>query len=103
MKREFKCDNCEFRINKKCSTVIFATEFFTHYIPNCGTICLKNRIDDINNIIKETGLKKWKIADEIGVSDSYFSQLLGHKASVEKLQQILEAIYNLLERDDEDE
>lgn len=97
------CNNCEFRINKKCSTYMISTTSGILYLPQIGNPCLKNQIKYINNIIKATGLKKWKIADEIGVSDSYFSQLLGHKASAEKLQQIVDAIFNLLEGDDDDE
>lgn len=52
---------------------------------------------DIRNIIKESNLKYWQVADSIGLNDGNFSRLLRKELPKEKKEEILQAINKLLE------
>ncbi len=52
---------------------------------------------DIRNEITNRGLKYWKVAEGIGVSDSTFSRLLRHELPDEKKEEIRAAIRELKE------
>lgn len=52
---------------------------------------------DIRNIIKESNLKYWQVADALGLNDGNFSRLLRKELPREKKEEILQAINKLLE------
>lgn len=52
---------------------------------------MNNNIE-IRNAIFSNGLKKWEVADSLGVTDSTFSRMLRKEMSNEKKKEILDII-----------
>lgn len=50
---------------------------------------------DIRNAIFSSNIKKWKIAECLGIADSNFSRMLRKELSAEQKTKILEIIENL--------
>lgn len=46
----------------------------------------------IKNRLKETDVKQWQVADELGISEGNFSRKMRYEVSEEEKQMILEAI-----------
>lgn len=73
-KKDYKCDNCEYRINGECEVIDVrtATEEFSHYIPGFDTVCKK---DNPKRSTHNKAYKKWmkkyvkEHLDEIGLKD----------------------------------
>lgn len=55
---------------------------------------MENNIE-IRNAIFSNNIKKWKIADKLGITDSTFSRLLRNEISNEKKKEILNIINDL--------
>lgn len=53
---------------------------------------------DIKNYAKSKGVRLWRVAEELGTSDSGFSRMLRHEFSEERKQEIMEIIDQLAER-----
>ena len=52
---------------------------------------------DIRSEIKLAGLKLWEIADELGITDSYFSKKLRYEMSQNEKDQIRNIVIRLKE------
>lgn len=55
---------------------------------------MENNIE-IRNAIFSNNIKKWKIANKLGVTDSTFSRMLRNEISNDKKKEILNIINNL--------
>jgi len=55
---------------------------------------MENNIE-IRNAIFSNNIKKWKIANKLGVTDSTFSRMLRNEISNEKKEEILKIINTL--------
>ena len=55
---------------------------------------MENNIE-IRNAIFSNNIKKWEIANKLGVTDSTFSRMLRNEISNEKKKEILSIINNL--------
>lgn len=55
---------------------------------------MENNIE-IRNAIFSNNIKKWKIADKLGITDSTFSRMLRNEISNEKKKEILNIINDL--------
>ena len=50
---------------------------------------------DIKKMIKDSGLKLWQVAEQIGCNDGNFSRMLRHDFDENKVKQIKEVISKL--------
>lgn len=53
---------------------------------------------DVKKYAKSKGVRLWRVAEELGTSDSGFSRMLRHEFSEERKQEIMEIIDQLAER-----
>jgi predicted XRE-type DNA-binding protein len=51
--------------------------------------------EDLKNVIKESRIRQWEIAQKLGMADSNFSKLLRTELSNEKKTEILKVIEDL--------
>lgn len=52
---------------------------------------------EIRNVVRESGLRLWQIADAMGMSDTYFSKKLRHELTATEKERIYQTIKTLQE------
>lgn len=64
---------------------------------------MKERNYEIKKAAKDAGIRLWRIAEKVGITDTSFSRLLRHELSEKKKKEILDIIEALKKEDECDE